>query len=205
MIHSPAHGWDTLIGHPPREDGFFIGRDFPEQSFDAIRGASYNLSRVMYGNDIRTESRIVRGGSRVVNQAKRGSALFAGLVYDEAGNPVEVTSVGGTPCYVVTDGEFRRHIDSEAVDRQVLEAFREQIFSHREIVTAKMMEMLGKDDIFTKAMIDASFENMDRLLEYGLPEDARNLLGMMGFRVVINVHGEVVEIKAPEQPMPRDE
>lgn len=127
-------------------------------------------------------------------------AVFAGLVYDEQGRPLEVAYVGNTPCYVILDDGFRRHVDSESVDRQVLEIFREQVLSHKEIVTAKIMEMLGQDDIFTKAIIDSSIKNMDRLLEVGLPEDARDMLGMMGFRVVINVHGDIVEIKMPEQP-----
>lgn len=132
-------------------------------------------------------------------------ALFAGLVYDEQGRVLEVAYVGGTPCYVVLDDGFRRHIESEVVDRQILNAFREQVLPHRELVTAKVMEMLGQDDLFTKVMIDKSIENMDRLLEIGLPDDARTMLGMLGFRAVINVHGEIVEINMPEQQTPWDE
>ena len=132
-------------------------------------------------------------------------ALFAGLVYDEQGRVLEVAYVGGMPCYVVLDDGFRRHIESEVVDRQILNAFREQVLPHRELVTAKVMEMLGQDDLFTKVMIDKSIENMDRLLEIGLPDDARTMLGMLGFRAVINVHGEIVEINMPEQQTPWDE
>jgi hypothetical protein len=62
-----------------------------------------------------------------------------------------------------------------------------------------MLQMLGKDDLFTKAMVDASIENMDQVIETGLPEDARTWLGMLGFRVVINRHGEVQELDMPEQ------
>ena len=140
-----------------------------------------------------------------MNHETQRRAVFAGLVFDEHGNALEVVYVGRTPCYVVQDGEFRRHVESEKVDRQVIEIFREQVLSHRELLTAKMMEMLGRDDIFTKAMIDDSIENMERLLETGLPEDARDMLGMMGFRVVINVHGELVDLKMPQQETPWDE
>ena len=51
-------------------------------------------------------------------------ALFAGLVYDENDNPVEVSRVGDEPTYVVNDAGFLRHIPSEYVDLQVLNAIR---------------------------------------------------------------------------------
>jgi hypothetical protein len=38
---------------------------------------------------------------------------------------------------------------------------------------------------------------MEQLLQQGLPDGARTWLGMMGFRVVVNVHGEVVGLDAP--------
>lgn len=127
------------------------------------------------------------------------SALFAGLVQDEHGNPVESVMVGDIPNYVVEDAGFRRHVESEEVDRQVIEMLREQFMAHREIATDAMLQMLGKDDLFTKAMIDASIKNMDQIIESGLPEDARAWLGMLGFRVVIDTHGKVVELDMPEQ------
>ena len=131
--------------------------------------------------------------------------LFAGLVYNEEGEPAAIEYVGDTPCYVVLDADFRRYVESEKVDRSVLDVFREQIFSHHELVTEKILEMLGRDDIFTKAMIDASIRNMDQLLDRGLPEDARNLLGMVGFRVIVDYHGDVVEVKLPGQEGDWDE
>ena len=61
--------------------------------------------------------------------------------------------------------------------------------------------MLGQADLFTKAMIDSSLNNMEpnfsRLIEQGLPEGARAYLGMLGFRIVINYHGEVIRIDEP--------
>jgi hypothetical protein len=127
------------------------------------------------------------------------TALFAGLVQDEQGNPVEAVMVGDVPNYVVEDAGFRRHVESEAVDRRVIEMLREQFMSHREIATQAMLDMLGKDDLFTKAMIDASIKNMEQVLEQGLPEGARTWLGMLGFRVIVNTHGEVVRLEMPEQ------
>jgi len=55
------------------------------------------------------------------------TALFAGLIQDEDGNPVEVVMVGGAPNYVVEELGFRRHIETEMVDRQVIEMLREQL------------------------------------------------------------------------------
>jgi hypothetical protein len=127
------------------------------------------------------------------------TALFAGLVQDEMDNPVEVVMVGDVPNYVVEDAGFRRHVESETVDRQVIEMLREQFMAHREIATDAMLQMLGKDDLFTKAMIDASIKNMDQVIEQGLPDGARAWLGMLGFRVVINTHGEVLRLDMPEQ------
>lgn len=134
----------------------------------------------------------------MADQAPR-SALFSGLIQDENGNPVDAVMVGNVPNYVVEDDGFRRHVESEGVDRQVIELLREQFMAHRELATEAMLQMLGKDDLFTKAMIDASIQNMDRVLEQGLPDGARAWLGMLGFRVIINTHGDVVRLDMPEQ------
>jgi len=128
------------------------------------------------------------------------NALFAGLVQDEAGRPVDTVMVGSVPNYVIEVDGFRRHVEAEAVDRRVIELLREQFMEHREIATEAMLQMLGKDDLFTKAMIDASIRNMDQVIHQGLPEEARAWLGMLGFRVILDTHGEVVQLEMPEQP-----
>ena len=127
------------------------------------------------------------------------SALFSGLIQDEDGNPVDAVMVGDVPNYVVEDAGFRRHVESEEVDRQVIGMLRDQFMAHRDIATEAMLQMLGKDDLFTKAMIDASIKNMDQILNQGLPEGARAWLGMLGFRVIVDTHGEVVRLDMPEQ------
>ena len=130
------------------------------------------------------------------------SALFAGLVQDEDGQPVDVVQVGRVPNYVIEDAGFRRHVEAEAVDRRVIEMLREQFMAHREIATQAMLQMLGKDDLFSKAMIDASIRNMDQVIEHGLPEGARAWLGMLGFRVIVDRHGDVVRLDMPEMEEP---
>ena len=133
------------------------------------------------------------------------SALFSGLIQDENGNPVDDVLVGDVPNYVVEDAGFRRHVESETVDRQVIGMLREQFMAHRDIATEAMLQMLGKDDLFTKAMIDASIKNMDQVLNQGLPDGARAWLGMLGFRVIVDTHGQVVRLEMPEQDEAYDE
>ncbi len=128
-------------------------------------------------------------------------ALFEGLVFDEYDNPVEVSYVGDDPCYVIDDQGFRRHIDSSIVDRQVLQSFKDLISGHEDVVSEQAAQMLGQDDIFTRANINQQIKNMDKyfdqLLAIGLPEEQRAYMGMMGFKVRINIHGEVLEIEQP--------
>jgi hypothetical protein len=87
----------------------------------------------------------------------------------------------------------------------VIELLRGQFLAHRELATEAMLQMLGKDDLFTKAMIDASIKNMDQVLEHDLPEGARAWLGMLGFRVIVDTHGSVVRLDMPEQADDFDE
>lgn len=129
-------------------------------------------------------------------------ALFQGLVYDENDNLVTTSFVGTDAHYVVDDDGFLRHIDSEAVDRQVLSFFLEQLEQNKDIAVEQAMSMMGKDDIFTKAAIDSSLSNisMDEIIAQGIPAQARDMMGMLGFRVIINVHGEVIKLDQPALP-----
>lgn len=136
-------------------------------------------------------------------------ALFEGLVFDEQGEPAAVKYVGDEPCYVVDDAGFMRHIPSENVDRQVLELMRELITGHEGAISEQTAKMLGQEDIFTRAMIENQLKNIDQqfdaLFEAGIPEEGRAYMGMMGFRIKINVHGEVVDVEQPGMIAPEDE
>jgi hypothetical protein len=123
-------------------------------------------------------------------------------VFNEENEAAEVVYVGDEPNYVIPDAGFRRHIDSKYVDRQVLGWLQEQISANQELVTEGMLTMLGKDDLFTKAMIDASIQNLDRLIEQGLPDDVRTWLGMFGFRIIVDIHGDVIRTEVPTQEAP---
>jgi hypothetical protein len=135
--------------------------------------------------------------------------LFTGLVIDEYDNPVDTAWVGDEPCYVVDDDGFRRHIPSAHVDRQVLQKMGEMIEGHEDLLSEQAAKMLGQEDIFSRAMIENQLKQMDqqfdRILETGIPEEGIAFMGMTGFRIRINVHGEVIEVVQPGMIDPEDE
>ena len=126
-------------------------------------------------------------------------AFFEGLVQDEEGHAVEVVVVGDEAFYVVPDAGFRRHIAARQVDQQVLRILRGEIEAHRDLAVNSALQMLGRDDLFTKAAVDASIKNMDQVVDQNLPDDVKSWLGMLGFRVIINLHGDVVRVEMPGQ------
>jgi hypothetical protein len=127
--------------------------------------------------------------------------LFEGLVVDEYDRPVGISYVGDEPCYVVDDAGFKRHIPSEEVDRQVLHRLSQLIAGNENLLADQAAKLLGQDDIFSKALIESQLKNidqqMDTVLKAGIPEESRAYMGMMGFRIKINVHGEVVDVQQP--------
>jgi hypothetical protein len=132
-------------------------------------------------------------------------ALFDGLVSDENGNAVSVAYVGDEPTYVVVEDGFKYHVDARKVDEAVLAVFRDQVKDNEDLVSDGVMKMMGKDDLFTKAAVSSTMKNIDKnfaqLFESGIPEQARQYLGMLGFRVTINRHGDVVNINMPSAPI----
>ena len=127
--------------------------------------------------------------------------LFAGLVFDEMEHPAETAHVGDEPCYVVDDAGFRRHIPSEQVDRAVLGQIADLMKGSEGMISEQTAKMLGQEDVFTKAAIEAQIKNIDKqfdqLIQVGIPEDMRAYLGMTGFKIIINFHGEVVRVEQP--------
>jgi hypothetical protein len=144
------------------------------------------------------------------NQSKMTrKAMFTGLIEDETGRVVTTTSVGEEPFYIVDDDGFKRHIPSDQVDCQVLEKMREQITGNEDILSKQTAKMLGSDDIFSQALIESQLKNIDKqfdsLLEMGIPEESRAYMGMLGFRVVINLHGDLVRLEQPAATTDGDE
>ena len=135
--------------------------------------------------------------------------LFQGLIFDENDQPVGVTIVGEEPMYVVNDAGFHRHIPAESVDRQVLLMMSKMIEGHEDELADQTAKMLGQTDIFSKALIENQLKNLEQqfeaVLKTGIPEEGRAYMGMMGFRVKINIHGEVLEVNQPGTAAPEDE
>ena len=136
-------------------------------------------------------------------------AMFEGLVVDELDRVVDVTFVGDEACYVVDDAGFNRHIPSEHVDMQVLRSMVEMIEGHEDLISEQTAKMLGQEDIFSIAMISEQLKQVDqqydKLLASGLPEESRAYMVMLGFKVVIDVHGDVVDIAQPGMTDPDEE
>ncbi len=126
-------------------------------------------------------------------------AMFAGLVFNQQDQPAEVAYIGDEAHYVILDDDFRRHVTASHVDRQVLLRLRELMEPFKDQAVVEMMRMMGKEDLFTKAMIDSSLKNWEQALGQPIPEDMRAWLGMLGFRVAVDIHGEVVEMNLPSQ------
>lgn len=129
-------------------------------------------------------------------------ALFEGLVYDESDNLVPTTVIGDEAQYVVDDDGFRRHIEAEIVDRQVLSFFLQQLEDNKDLAVEQAMRMIGQDDLLTKAAIDASLRNIDmeQIIAQGIPDQAREMMGFLGFRIIINLHGDIVRLDQPAAP-----
>ncbi len=133
------------------------------------------------------------------------SAMFEGLVFDERRKAAQVSHVGERACYVVDEDGFLRHIDAAQVDQQVLEFLKGQVDEHRDLAVSGMLDLMGKDDIFTKAAVESSIDNIDQAVGQAIPEQSRQWLGMMGFRVIIDDQGEVVDIEMPAGEIEEDD
>ncbi len=97
--------------------------------------------------------------------------------------------------------DLKRYISSEPVDRQVLNHFTSQIAGNEDYLGEQAATMMGKDDIFTKAVLVTQLKNIDQQLNYlftsGIPEDALAYLGMMGMKIVLDHHGDIIEMRFP--------
>lgn len=129
-------------------------------------------------------------------------AMFSGLIFDEYDNPLATKVIGGEAQYVIDDNGFHRHVDAELIDRQVLDVFLEQLEENKDMAVEQAMEMIGQDDLLTKAALDASLRNIDadQIIAQGVPAQARDMLAMFGLRVIVNIHGEIVRMDQPSAP-----
>jgi len=126
-------------------------------------------------------------------------ALFVGLVFDEFDRPLESGSIGADPDYIINDDGFRRHIPAEQIDRVILNEMKKLIQGNEGLLSEQAAKMMGADDLFSRAMIENQLKNIDKqfdmLFEVGIPEDMRAYLGMSGFKVIVDYHGQVLEVR----------
>jgi len=136
-------------------------------------------------------------------------AVFEGLVFDERDEILTVNYVGGDACYVIDDEGFKRHIPAEQIDCQILAVMRDQINENKDIISEQATKIIGQDDIFSKAVINQQLENIDeqmqQLIEQGIPESARAYMGLMGFKIIVNHHGEIIRLEQPTAAPSDDE
>jgi hypothetical protein len=127
--------------------------------------------------------------------------LFSGLVFLEDGRRLETSVVGDDAFYVLDDGGFRRHMRARDIDAEVLRQIWGLMKGHEREVADQAARMTGQEDIFSRAVIQQHLqhpeEQIDQILEQQMPEDVRLWLGMMGLRIIVDYHGEVVRIDQP--------
>ncbi|HQP07549.1 MAG TPA: hypothetical protein PLY85_00840 [Anaerolineaceae bacterium] len=135
--------------------------------------------------------------------------LFTGIVIDEYDQPVETGYIGEEPCYIVNDAGFKRHILAEYIDRQVWDFLTRQIKGNEDLIANQTAQMLGQDDLFSYAIIMQQLTNVDKQFESlqknGIPADALAYMGMMGFKVIVDIHGDVIRIEQPTAPSQGDD
>jgi len=134
-----------------------------------------------------------------VEESDKKRAIFPGLIYNEQGEPAEVVSIGGVDHYAIPDQGFKRHVEAWVIDDAIIAHLKQEVTSMQEEVVRSILQLLNTDDLFTKAAIDASIRNMEQSLRQGDPNQWVPWLGMMGFRVIVDVHGQIVDIIYPSQ------
>ena len=130
--------------------------------------------------------------------------LFKGLISDENDQLVETAMVGDEPCYVINDAGFLRHVPSRSIDLEILKSFGQQIEGNEDLIADQASKMMGQDDLFTHAILESQLKNLDQhyetILNTGIPEETLAYLGMMGFKVTVDIHGEILKIEFPAPP-----
>jgi hypothetical protein len=136
----------------------------------------------------------------------RRTPLFADLVFNEEGERAQVTTIGGEPFYAIPEDDFLRHVEAAYVDRQIVERLQDRIKAIGDIVTDGVIQMLGEEDLFTRASIEHAIDHMDQILQPGAvdADQLRTALWMAGFRAIVDVHGDLLRLELPDQQGPFD-
>lgn len=130
-------------------------------------------------------------------------AIFSGLVFDEQDRVVSTNTIGGESFYIVDDNGFKRHIPSEDIDKPMMKLFTDQVEGNEDLLADQAAKMTGQDDLFSVAIFKNQMKNLDKEIESlyntGLPEEAKSFMGMMGLKITIDVHGDIVNVNMPSR------
>jgi len=132
-------------------------------------------------------------------RGKRQDPLFTDLVFNEDGERADVVMIGDEPFYAVPEDDFLRHVEAAHVDGQIVRRLQERIKGMGDVVTEGVIQMLGEENLFTRASIEHAIDHMDEILE-GEAVDAEQLraaLWMSGFRAIVDIHGDLVRLEIP--------
>ncbi len=131
-------------------------------------------------------------------------ALFSGLVFDDNNNVLETVNIGNDAYYIVDDDGFKRHIDSREVDEKIIRLFTDNINGNEDYLANAAANMTGKTDLFSMALFKSQLKNIDKEIEalfvQGPPPGLAEFLGMTGFRVNIDMHGNITGVNMPAAP-----
>ena len=129
----------------------------------------------------------------------KGQPLFADLVFNESGERAKVANIGGMPFYAIPEDDFLRHVEAAYIDGQIVDRLQKRIRGMSDLVTEGAIELLGQEDLFTRASIEHAIENLHRILEPGAVDvdQLRTALWMAGFAAVVDVHGDLVRLEVP--------
>ena len=126
------------------------------------------------------------------------AGIFSGLVFDEKDQVVEYKKVGDEEYYIINDDGFMRHVEAKTIDRAIFKEMTSWVKGHEEVVGKEAAKMMGQDDLFTTAKVINELKNIDQqidqMMQVGFPEDQKSYMGMMGFKVIIDYHGDLVEV-----------
>lgn len=126
------------------------------------------------------------------------AGIFSGLIFDENDQVVDYKKVGDEEYYVINDDGFHRHVDADAIDRAIFKEMTSWVKGNEEMIGKEAAKIMGQDDLFSTAQMINELKNIDhqidQMMQVGLPEDQKSYMGMMGFKVIINYHGELVEV-----------
>ncbi len=133
-------------------------------------------------------------------------AAFEHLVYDPAGQPVPVKKIGGNDFYVVGEDGFDYHIAAGKVDSAVWNTLRSHFQKAKEDHLPAALAAMGVEDPFTLAAYEAAIDNIGTADTVAIAPEHKNMLALMGFRIVIDYHGDVQDVVMPEQTIdPEDD